>query len=161
MVFREIIAKKIVRRRSIDRNAINIITIFSLDRERSGRYARIGPCMIANSAPPGIGVRTQNPAVAKRNLLLFSMYPMVPRPIHYRVCASLFPPLEMSILSVKSLVCVLWSRPGTPLIGPHGKRYASGTGIRGSFRARILEGHRGTGNNDLFARCTGSDSPVS
>ncbi len=83
--------------------------------------------MIANSAPPGIGVRTQNPAVAKRNLLLFSMYPMVPRPIHYRVCASLFPPLEMSILSVKSLVCVLWSRPGTPLIGPHGKRYASGT----------------------------------
>ena len=33
----------------------------------------------------------------------------------------------MSILSVKSLVCVLWSRPGTPLIGPHGKRYASGT----------------------------------
>ena|ERR1700720_551259 len=52
MVFREIIAEKLVRRRSIDRNAINIITIFNLERERSGWYARIGPRMIANSAPP-------------------------------------------------------------------------------------------------------------
>ena len=50
MVFREIIAKKIVRRRSIDRDPINIITIFSLDQERSGRYARIGPRRIANPA---------------------------------------------------------------------------------------------------------------
>jgi hypothetical protein len=41
-VFRENIAEKLVRRRSIDRNAINIITIFNLDGGTERFDTRIG-----------------------------------------------------------------------------------------------------------------------
>jgi hypothetical protein len=59
-VFREIIAEKLVRRRFIGRNAINIITIFNLDPETERFDARIGPGIIANLASLTIRVGSQN-----------------------------------------------------------------------------------------------------